>query len=467
MALFFTVIVGIILVVEYDNQLNVSTQILSETTASSAEYAVKTKNTEELHRLICVILSLSKDTASIQILDIHSDEITRCDRKSFTPSESNFPMTVPINSFVDVNTMRRDDSDFDSPQIQKKIGFVRVITSRLSMYEKLTLLSLKLFLTLLLVVLVGAVFSYLFSRRLASSMEEMSEAAIKISGGHFYPKFKQILPGEFGFLQTSFLEMARRIGDFTTQLENKVSQRTEDLQKQKLLVERANQEKKLLIQRNNQAIENERKNIAFDLHDTLNTIVLSLIGNARQTANYLKRFDHNNLMTTPLELLTTIEKNANFLYSLSRDLVTNLRPEVLDEFGLGEALGYLISKHSESHDGCVYTYHHSKNFPRLNYDFNIVIYRIVQESLANITKHAKATLCNIDISCELIDDIYSIQLLIEDNGVGFDLQLPTGRTGLVGMKERADGINADLSMVSKVGIGTQISLDVFIKKNNF
>lgn len=458
MGLLITVIIGFRISVEMENQLKTNGEILGESIASAAEYAVKTKNTGDIERLICISVKLSKEVQFIEILDVDSKPMASCKKNpNYTYDPSMISVVTSIYGYQNDPKKISDDYDLEAPQLKIVIGHVRLYASHVSTKTRLIQLAFDLIWIFIVVTALGIMFSYLVSRNFFLAMKEMTDSAKKIGDGKFAHKFKNILPGEFGILQKSFLEMSETMENFTKKLESEVFLRTNDLRTQKILVEESHEEKKLLIRRSNQAIEHERRSIAFDLHDTLNTILLSVIGHARQTKSYLSKLSQPTF-DSPIENLTAIETNASKLYALSRDLVSNLRPEVLDEFGLSEALDVLITFQNKADANCNYTYFSSPDFPKLNYDFNIVIYRIVQESLSNVMKHAQATKCYVDLKIKKEEDIYAISLTIQDNGLGFNPLLSTGRTGLVGMRERAEGISGKLSVASVGNAGTVITL---------
>ncbi|MEN9981304.1 MAG: hypothetical protein RL542_1091, partial [Bacteroidota bacterium] len=81
-------------------------------------------------------------------------------------------------------------------------------------------------------------------------------------------------------------------------------------------------------------------------------------------------------------------------------------------------------------------------------------YRIIQEALSNVSKYAEASECQVVIS---IKDKQTIDLLISDNGKGFDINtITTQGIGLKNMKERAEKVNSNLSITTQLGEGTQI-----------
>jgi len=140
-----------------------------------------------------------------------------------------------------------------------------------------------------------------------------------------------------------------------------------------------------------------------------------------------------------------------------RDLAYRLRPVELDEFGLSRALEILVSDMTKGT--------HLKNSCQcmddeqgLSQEVQVVLYRIAQESLTNILRHAKAS----HLSLILRQDAEKIVMIIEDDGIGFDPDLSENshRLGLVGMRERAEMLGGTLTVESSPGIGTSIIVEV-------
>ncbi len=137
----------------------------------------------------------------------------------------------------------------------------------------------------------------------------------------------------------------------------------------------------------------------------------------------------------------------------------DLRPASLDHLGLTAALRQYIETFSQQHG--------------LKMQFEVVglddqrrlppavetnIYRIVQEALANVVRHAQAT--RIDVLLERRGD--QMVTIVEDNGIGFDLEAArqSGRLGLLGMRERAEMLGGTLEIESTIGSSTTIYVEV-------
>ena len=146
----------------------------------------------------------------------------------------------------------------------------------------------------------------------------------------------------------------------------------------------------------------------------------------------------------------------------ARRIMTNLRPEVLDMLGFVDAVkSYLITFQERNELFCVF----ENKVKEINFDSqkSVALYRIMQESLNNIVKHAQAT--KVIVRLENIDD--KIIFEISDNGNGFDTNSKKrlDSYGIIGMKERAYLLDAELQIESTIGKGTSIKLMMPINNN--
>jgi signal transduction histidine kinase len=198
------------------------------------------------------------------------------------------------------------------------------------------------------------------------------------------------------------------------------------------------------------AQEDQRARIARDLHDQLGQQLTAL----RLT---LERYRERADNAGPVEELDraaalTREINAELDF-----LAWELRPAALDDLGLMAALPRYLDEWSE-HYGIPAEFRSSTfTADLLPRDAEVTFYRIAQEALNNIIKHAHAT--RVDVLLEARDG--SVVLVIEDDGVGFDPNDPATTAhglGLVGMRERALLSGAALDLESMPGEGTTVFL---------
>jgi len=145
-----------------------------------------------------------------------------------------------------------------------------------------------------------------------------------------------------------------------------------------------------------------------------------------------------------------------------RSLSQALRPPMLEEFGLLAVLQELANGPADQR-GISVRFEVRGTSRRLSPDVELALFRIVQEALTNISKHAQATEGVIEV--EFSPD--TIKLRISDNGQGFELPATTddfaysGKLGLTGMRERAKLVDGTLKIWSELGKGTTLLLEVY------
>ena len=217
---------------------------------------------------------------------------------------------------------------------------------------------------------------------------------------------------------------------------------------------RAGRERLQLLSRHLVEIqENERKYIARELHDETSQALTSLkigLHSIEQTAN-----GTSTIVQQVAELKILADQ---ILESLHR-LAMNLRPASLDHLGLVEAITSLAQSTGER-SGITVRFkslgRDQRN--RLTEDIESSVYRIVQESLTNIVRHAQATFA--DVILQWKDD--QIMIIVEDDGVGMDLASArsAGHLGLVGMQERTEMLGGQLLIDSHPDMGTTLVVEI-------
>jgi PAS domain S-box-containing protein len=201
------------------------------------------------------------------------------------------------------------------------------------------------------------------------------------------------------------------------------------------------------------AQELERRRISMELHDELGQSLAVLKLQIRAIERALGK-DQQDLKEGCRELLRYLDGVIDNIRRLSHDL----SPAILEDLGLQSALKYLIDgvgKH--------YTVSHSFEVEDLDHlfpsDVQIIIYRIFQECLTNISKHAGAT----EVSIVVKEDNGFLSMVLEDNGVGFEptqllaRRAPDRGLGLAALDERARMLGGTLEIWSQPGSGTRVT----------
>lgn len=205
--------------------------------------------------------------------------------------------------------------------------------------------------------------------------------------------------------------------------------------------------------------EEERRRIARELHDETGQSLTSLLVGLRS----LEEVPSAEAMRARVAELRGI--TAQVLSEVKR-LALGLRPSVLDDLGLEAALRRSAEEFTQTHRVPVDVYANGLGDRRLPAPVESALYRIVQEGLTNIAKHAAATWVSVLLRSTSSD----VRVIIEDNGCGFDTDSvvqsgPAGeRLGLHGMRERALLLNGSIKVESAPGRGTTIYVQIPIEE---
>jgi signal transduction histidine kinase len=202
--------------------------------------------------------------------------------------------------------------------------------------------------------------------------------------------------------------------------------------------------------------ENHFKHLAGEMHDQIGQDMTAINVNL----NILQAMLPQNTSEGVISRLTDTEKLVQESVKRMRSLMSELRPPMLDQYGLTAALYWYCEQYQRrTNIELVINDHYMKNI-RPPAEVEIALFRIAQEALNNVTKHAKAT--HVDI--ELFEEKGDIMMAITDNGTGFDMKNQDSSTrahwGLTLMQERARAVNGKFLLRSVPGQGTQIVVRV-------
>lgn len=203
------------------------------------------------------------------------------------------------------------------------------------------------------------------------------------------------------------------------------------------------------------AQEEERKRISRELHDV---IAQSLAGINVRLAG-LKTLSATNTRDLNKRIAQTqklIEKSVDIVHRFARDL----RPAVLDDLGLIPAL-QSHAKVFAKHNGIPVILTAFARVENLDIVTRTALYRVAQESLTNVARHARASRVEVDIQ----EHPKGVRMIIQDNGRGFSMENTvmarrSKRLGLLGMRERVEMVDGIFSIQSAPGEGTRVQVDL-------
>lgn len=197
--------------------------------------------------------------------------------------------------------------------------------------------------------------------------------------------------------------------------------------------------------------EDERKGLARDIHDEIGQYLTAIHVDATAIKN-AKQLSQAQASALAIGDVT------KQMMDMVHELLERLRPRVLDELGTAQALGELIHHWRQRHRQVSVVHKISPDIGEIDESVAITAYRVMQECLTNIAKHAQAKQVDIAVTQSETE----LSLTIQDDGQGFDPEQMTKGYGLAGMKERVQGLSGKMQIRSNQNIET--SIDIVLPK---
>ncbi|MEX2194538.1 MAG: sensor histidine kinase [Thermoleophilaceae bacterium] len=194
------------------------------------------------------------------------------------------------------------------------------------------------------------------------------------------------------------------------------------------------------------AQERERLRVARELHDEIGQTLTAVTLKAERAAGGGTADPHE---------FHRIADDIRASLDDVRRIARELRPEALDDLGLVNALITLCARVGEQGELRVQR-RFAGGLPSLGPEAELVVYRVAQESLTNVVRHAKAASATVSLGLEGED----VVLRVRDDGRGLPDELPKGTAGIGGMRERALLVGGALAISSEPGRGTEVVLEV-------
>ena len=298
----------------------------------------------------------------------------------------------------------------------------------------------------IVLVIVAFLLVTITTRDVVSRIRRLASASQKIADGDFMSPVTTLGKDEIGSL-------AQTLDDMRTKL--KVSY--EELEQLHQSVQRKEEIRGELLQDLFSIQEEERKRIARDLHDETSQALTSLSANLEAAITMLP----TNVTEAKDILRKTQNQTINILEEINR-LVYELRPAVLDDLGLVSAIQWLAETNLEK-AGVLVNFKTTGRVMRLDNQSETILFRVIQEIVHNITRHANAKTADIMLHFKK----RVIVVRVTDDGRGFDVEeamntkeRPRG-LGLLGMKERVELVKGSLNIRSYPGgVGTEIDIEI-------
>lgn len=389
-----------------------------------------------LYRLMQDTVKNNEDVVYLFIQDTQGDVLVDSfGVKGVPPALRDFNEVSPEERYrlSNFNSEQGFVHDIAVPIFEGRAGTVRLGMGEGGLRRVLGNMLSSLVFYMAILITLGILASYFLSSMLLIPVHQLIEGTRAVASGDLSVRAVPWAKDELGQLAEAFNFMTKKLEDY----------REESLLKEKLRIQ--------LVDKIITAQEDERKRIARELHDetaqSLTSIKLALkvIEDARELESAAR---------VARDLREMLNQTMEEVSSLARDL----RPSVLDDMGLQASLANYIEKCSMVLEKTVDF--HLQGLKKLRFAPHVetTVYRIVQEALTNVIKHAQAE--NISVVVRYSEGI--LTAIVEDDGMGFDLSSVAGSQGsglgLFGMQERAMLVGGTLEIESELGEGTTVYL---------
>ena len=286
----------------------------------------------------------------------------------------------------------------------------------------------------------GIIAAWLMSRNLTRPLNTLTAAAAAIAGGHYASTVDVSGSGEVGKLGRSFNAMSAKL------------KAAQDVMKQQILeAKQMNEQLRNLSAHMENVREEERLHIAREMHDELGQLLTGF----KMEVYLLKRKLAGDEDPAIAEKIHSLENAAGEAIQFVRRLSSELRLGPLEDLGLIAALEWYCGEFTKRFNIPV-AFSSSVANLQISGLIKTGLFRIYQESLTNVARHAAAT--SVEVSFDIIND--KLSLTIRDNGKGFNASSSEKRKtlGLLGMNERAIMIGGSLKIRSAKGKGTVVEI---------
>ena len=257
-----------------------------------------------------------------------------------------------------------------------------------------------------------------------------------------------------GVLTHSYSKMVdalKRINELEKEHSIELAEANRQLQREISERKRAEQEIRHLSNRLISGIEEGRKKLAQDLHDEFGQTLTALHLGAETLMSSMPDTMEDQRYRI-MEWITLIEQLGDKIRNISSDL----RPDLLDDLGLVPTLNWYINEFNTQRPDIQVDFQAIGFRKRLSSEIELVLYRVFQEGLNNVVRHASAN----QVSVTLTYSHPKVIFILKDDGVGFEQDVGTDGIGLLGMRERVVSVNGSIAILSGRKKGTTIRVEL-------
>lgn len=221
-------------------------------------------------------------------------------------------------------------------------------------------------------------------------------------------------------------------------------------------LERSRAENAMLAQRSLAMQEDERRHLAQELHDEMGQSLTAIRALAATIGTRTSGRDPD----TADSAMTIVDVSGD-VYERVRLMMRRLHPAILDELGLTAALALMVDDWNVRHGACFCSLAMDERLPELDHDTRIAVYRIVQECLTNVARHAEASEVRVVLAMEEgATGAACVTGEVSDNGRGFEPATVGRGLGMVGIGERLAALGGTFALDAAPGRGTRVAFRV-------
>jgi len=238
----------------------------------------------------------------------------------------------------------------------------------------------------------------------------------------------------------------KRLADFSTREYDDIAKA---INRMTDVLDKTEKQNSALTQHSLEIQEEERQRLSQELHDEFGQSLTAIKVMAVTAAH--EKADTQTITTSMIEI-------CDHLMTVVRSMMKQLHPLILTELGLKATLEDLLHHWEVRNAPTVFTLHYDDAVDQIDRAIVIQIFRVIQESLTNIIRHAQAD--EVNISLQMTEGTDKLSLLMTDNGLGCDLDQLSPGFGLLGMKERIKLLGGDFEIQSQTNNGFQIKAEI-------
>ncbi len=415
--------------------------------AARAADLILTEDVFSLRVLVLETLESNKDVRYVLVLDGSGNVLAHSFGHFLPPdlqavnSGNRYPGGFRIQRLMSEEGLLRDVA---VPIFEGQAGVVRVGMSEKRLESTLAQETRYHLILIAAVALLGVLTAYLPTGILTRPLLELRDLTVTVGRGDFSRRARVRFGDEIGELTKAFNTMVENL-------------ERADVERSQLLGElKAKEQMRLqLLQKVISAQEDERKRVARELHDETSQLLATLMVGLK----VIESTDQpEELKRKVSELRSVVDKVLKDVH----DLAWELRPSLLDSLGLAAAVRRFAEEYGERLGLSIDCQITGLDQRSVSPEVETAVYRIIQEALTNVAKHAQAQRVSVVLNYREA----SLLAIIEDDGKGFDVERVRGsapidkRLGLFGMNERAALLGGRFSVESSPGNGTTVFVDI-------